>query len=151
MAWSDAARRASALVRRRMAEAKGRFHEYGTPKFSEFHVTKKYRTDIAKRLRDIRSRARQGLSPTHSDYTDIDSAATASGMARHPTHPIRMTKLMAPDLARSTQAKYHPSGKERPALDQYKRGDSRKKLMAAARSSAGRIRSGRRRSRGRYA
>lgn len=114
MAWSEAARRASALVRRRLAEAKGRFHEYGTPKFSEFHVTQKYRTDIARRLRDIRSRARSGVSLTSSDYSDIDSAATASGMARHPTHPIRMTRLMTPDYAASTRAKYHSSGKEQP-------------------------------------
>jgi len=151
MAWSDAARRASALVRRRMAEAKGRFHEYGTPKFHEHYPQQRVRKEYAQMLRNVRARARQGYMPTQQHLRDIDAAAYGSMMARHPTHPIRMTKLMAPDLARSTQAKYHPSGKERPALDQYKRGDSRKKLMAAARSSAGRIRSGRRRSRGRYA
>jgi hypothetical protein len=54
MAWSDAARKASAEARRRKAEAEGNFHYHGTPKFDSHYVTNDYRRRLAAKMRHVR-------------------------------------------------------------------------------------------------
>jgi hypothetical protein len=106
MAWSDAARRASAEVRRRRSESRASFHAYGTPKFEEFYVRPSYRKQLASRLKDMRKRIRSGQRPTHSDLSDVSSAATAYGMRGHPLHPLRMTRTMTADYAKTTKRRF---------------------------------------------
>jgi hypothetical protein len=148
MAWSDAARRASALVRRRMGEAKGRFHEYGTPKFDPHYTTPAYRTKMAGRLKDLRKRTQAGYtySMSEPDRQIINDAAYASRMRTHWAAPKRTQGLGAAKAG----AKSYGASQSKPLLQQYKEGSSRKKLRAAISSSPGRVTSGRKRSRGRY-
>lgn len=90
MAWSEAARRASALVRRRMAEQKGKFHEYGTPKFDAYYISSAARTKAAQNLRAIRKKVRSGGAyDWGADDTALRSAATTSSMRRHWNAPPR--------------------------------------------------------------
>ena len=64
MAWSEAARRAAAEVRRIHAQQRGQFHTFGTPRYDKFNTMLSARKKMASDLRQIRQRARKGESPT---------------------------------------------------------------------------------------
>lgn len=84
MAWSEAARRASALVRRRHAEQRANFHLGGTPRLEPTVVGRRWRAQVAGELRAVRRRAlRTGTYDWVMGDAAVARAAHASSMARY--------------------------------------------------------------------
>ncbi len=115
-----------------MAEQKGKFHEYGTPKFDPYYTTVAARQKAAQDLKLIRKRLRSGGSYDWGrDDPVVAGAAYTSRMRTHFSAPPRTRPVPKAPTSRGTYASGRDATKQ--ALERNKLRAKRKKSASSYR------------------